>query len=62
MRTDDRSTKQSAAVLAGTPALDLYLKEINWNLRSMMAQVDVLETALQEITAQHPEYTAVPKP
>ena len=60
MKTDDKSTKQGAAVLLGTPALDLYLKEINWNLRSMMAQVDVLETTLNEITKEHPEYVAAP--
>jgi hypothetical protein len=29
MKTDDKATKQGAAVLLGTPALDLYLKEIN---------------------------------
>lgn len=58
MKTDDKLTKKSAAVLVGTPALDLYLNEINWNLRTMMAQADVLETALNEITKQHPEYLA----
>jgi hypothetical protein len=60
MKTDDKPTKQGTAVLLGTPALDLYLKEINWNLRSMMAQADVLETTLNELTKEHPEYLAAP--
>ena len=60
MNANDKSTGKGAAVLVGTPALDLYLKEINWNLRTMMAQADVLDTALQEITRQHPEYLPAP--
>jgi hypothetical protein len=37
---------------AGKETLDLYLKNISWNLRSMMGQADVLETEIIEVKKQ----------
>jgi hypothetical protein len=42
----------NVALLVGTKALDLYLKEISWNLRTMIAQADVLETTVLEMAKQ----------
>jgi hypothetical protein len=44
MKTSHEVTNKSAAL-----ALDFHLKDIDWNLRTMMGQADVLETALIEM-------------
>ena len=49
MKTPDKLIEKNVALLVGTEALDLYLKEISWNLRTMIGQADVLETAIIEI-------------
>lgn len=55
MKNADKSTEKSAALLAGTEAFDLYLKAIGWNLRSMMRQLDMLETAILETRTKKQE-------
>ena len=52
MKTPDKLTEKSVALLVGTDALDLYLKEIGWNLRTLMGQADVLDTAILEMKKQ----------
>ena len=49
MKTADKLTEKKAVLLAGTETLGLYLKAIDSNLRSMMSQLDLLETAILEI-------------
>jgi len=58
MKTPDKSTEKTDAVLVGTDTFDLYLKEIGWNLRSMMAQADVLETAVGAVKKQLRDHIA----
>ena len=57
MKTPDKLTEKSAALLSGTDAFDLYLKGIGWNLRTMMGQTDVLETVIIEMKKQTREYS-----
>jgi hypothetical protein len=61
MKNADKLTEKKATLLAGAETLGLYLKAISWNLRSMMGQLDVLETAILEIKAnkQQPEHISV---
>lgn len=49
MKNAAKLAEKNAELLAGTEALDLYLKTISWNLRSIMRQADVLETAIMEM-------------
>ena len=49
MKTPDKLIEKNVALLVGTQALDLYLKEISSNLRTMMGQADVLETMVFEL-------------
>lgn len=60
MKNADKSTEKSAALLAGTEAFDLYLKAISWNLRSMMRQLDMLETAIIEIKTKKQQAEHIP--
>ena len=52
MKTPDKLIEKNVALLVGTEALDLYLKEISWNLRTMIGQADVLETAIIKMKKQ----------
>jgi len=61
MKPLDKLTEKSAASLAGTDALDLYVKEIAWNMRTMMGQADVLETVILEWEKHRREYVAAEK-
>lgn len=49
MRTIADLNEQRAELSADNEILDLYIKAISWNLRSMVAQADVLETEIAEI-------------
>jgi hypothetical protein len=49
MKLPDKLMEKNVAFLVGPQALDLYLKEIRWNLRTMMGQADVLETTVLEL-------------
>lgn len=44
--------------VSGNDSLDVYLKEIGWNLRSLMRQADMLDTALLEIKRELPKQAA----
>ncbi len=55
MKSNDKSRETNAELLAGAEALDFYLKEISWNLRSMTRQVDVLETVISETQKERRE-------
>ena len=58
MKPSDNLTGKSAALLAGTDALDLYLKEIARNLRTLMGQADLLETVILELKRKLREHIA----
>jgi hypothetical protein len=58
MKTTDEATNSNAELHVGTEALHLHLKEIGWNLRTMLGQADVLETAIIEMKKQTREYSA----
>ncbi len=49
MKTSVKLRKKSAALVTSTDVLDLYLKEISWNLRTMRGQADVLELVILEM-------------
>jgi len=59
MKTQGKLTEKGATLLVGTETLDIYLKEIGWNLRTMVSQTDVLETAMIEMKKQMREYSGV---
>lgn len=61
MKTSVNLAGKGAASLAGTDALDLYLKKMRWNLRTMMGQADVLETLIPERKKHMYEYIAAEK-
>lgn len=49
MKPADKTIEGNAALFAGTATLDLYVKQIARNLRTIMAQADVLETVILEM-------------
>jgi len=58
MKPSDKLTEKGAALLAGTDTLDLYLKEMARNQRTMMGQADLLERAILEMEKQVHEHIA----
>jgi hypothetical protein len=52
VKAPDKLMGKNVALLVGTKALDLYLKGISSNLRTMIAQADVLETIVLEMEKQ----------
>jgi hypothetical protein len=52
MKSFEDLNRKSPTLPAGKETLDLYLKNISWNLRSMMGQADVLETEIIEVKKQ----------
>ena len=58
MKTSVNLRGKGAASHAGPDALDLYLKEIAWNMRTLIGQADVLETVILEWKKHMREYIA----
>jgi len=56
MKTPKKLNGKSSALIVGRDVFDCYLKTIDWNLRTMMGQADILETAIMELTKQQREY------
>ena len=49
MNIPDKLTKEGAAWLAGKGAHNCYLEKIRWNMRTMMGQIDAMETIFMEV-------------
>jgi hypothetical protein len=56
MKNAAKLAEKNSDLLAGTEALDLYLKAMLWNLRSIMRQTDVLEAMIMEMEKKEAEH------
>jgi hypothetical protein len=54
----EQLTNRDLGIVSGKESLDVYLQEIGWNLRSLMRQADMLDTAILEIKQELPQQAA----
>jgi hypothetical protein len=54
----EQLTNRDLSIVSGKESLDVYLQEIGWNLRSLMRQADMLDTAILEIKQELPQQAA----